>query len=115
MSLKLEFRTITEDAIKLSEPREHNIDLRVAQQIHDVATGTKKIQSIKHLLVIRPKVETAGNIAPASPADASGEYPVRYWATYIDGVKQREVDPINFIYEVNGVDYLADVRAALGK
>ena len=40
---------------------------------------------------------------------------VRYWATYIDGAKVREIDPLNFICEVNGVDYLADVRKAIGK
>ena len=34
---------------------------------------------------------------------------------YIDGAKVREIDPLNFIREVNGVDYLADVRKAIGK
>lgn len=27
----------------------------------------------------------------------------------------KEVDPLNYIYYVNGKDYLADVRKALGK
>ena len=34
--------------------------------------------------------------------------------TYIDGKKVREVDQLNFICYVNGTDYLADVRKALG-
>ena len=38
-----------------------------------------------------------------------------YFATYIDGAKVLEIDILNFIYFVNGVDYLADVRKALGK
>ena len=29
--------------------------------------------------------------------------------------KVRELDPLNFICYINGVDYLAGVRAALGK
>lgn len=115
MTLGLNFRTTTAQSIKLSEPRRHNIDLRAAQQTEDTVTGTVKVQNVKHVLVVVPKKETGGSIAPASPTNGSGEYSVRYWATYIDGVKVREIDPLNYICIVNGVDYLADVRKAIGK
>lgn len=115
MSLTLNFHTTTEHSVRLSEPRRHNIDLRMAQQIEDTVAGEVKVQSIKHVLVVVPKTDTGGTVAPAAPTNGSGEYSVRYWATYIDGAKVREIDPLNFICEVNGVDYLADVRKAIGK
>ena len=115
MSLTLNFRTTTEHSVRLSEPRRHNIDLRMAQQIEDTVAGEVKVQSIKPVLVVVPKTDTGGTVAPAAPTNGSGEYSVRYWATYIDGAKVREIDPLNFICEVNGVDYLADVRKAIGK
>ena len=115
MTLGLSFRTTTEQTIKLSEPRRHTIDLRVAQQDEDTVSGTVVVRNVKHILVVIPKTETGGTIAPASPGSGSGEYAVRYWSTYIDGVKMREIDPLNFICYMNGVDYLADVRKALGK
>lgn len=115
MSLTLNFRTTTEHSVRLSEPRRHNIDLRMAQQIEDTVAGEVKVQSIKHVLVVVPKTDTGGTVAPAAPTNGSGEYSVRYWATYIDAAKVREIDPLNFICEVNGVDYLADVRKAIGK
>ena len=115
MSLTLNFRTTTEHSVRLSEPRRHNIDLRMAQQIEDTVAGEVKVQSIKHVLVVVPKTDTGGTVAPAAPTNGSGEYSLRYWATYIDGAKVREIDPLNFICEVNGVDYLADVRKAIGK
>lgn len=115
MSLTLNFRTTTEHSVRLSEPRRHNIDLRMAQQIEDTVAGEVKVQSIKHVLVVVPKTDTGGTVAPAAPTNGSGEYSVRYWATYIDGAKVREIDPLNFICEVNGVDCLADVRKAIGK
>ena len=115
MSLTLNFRTTTEHSVRLSEPRRYNIDLRMAQQIEDTVAGEVKVQSIKHVLVVVPKTDTGGTVAPAAPTNGSGEYSVRYWATYIDGAKVREIDPLNFICEVNGVDYLADVRKAIGK
>ncbi|WP_050698000.1 phage major tail tube protein [Anaeromassilibacillus senegalensis] len=115
MTLGLSFRTTSEQAVKLSEPRRHTIDLRVAQQTEDTVAGEVKVQKIKHILVVVPKSDKGGSIAPAAPTDGSGEYAVRYWATYINGKKKREIDPLNFICYVNGVDYLDDVRKALGK
>lgn len=115
MTLGLNFRTTTEQSVRLSEPRRHTIDLRAPQQVEDTVAGAVKVQNVKHILVVIPKTETGGSIAPANPTNGSGEYAVRYWATYIDGVKVREIDPLNFICYINGTDYLADVRKALGK
>ncbi len=115
MSLTLNFRTVSKQAISLSEPRRHNIDLRVAQQSENPTTARLEVDKVKHILVVVPKTDNGGSVAPASPADASGEYAVHYWATYIDGKKVREIDPINFKCYINGKDYLAEVRSALGK
>lgn len=115
MTMTLNFRTTTTAALKLSEPRRHNIDIRVANQVEDTVAGKILTESVKHVLVVIPKKDGGGKLAPASATDASGEYAVRYWATYVDGVKIREIDPMNRICIINGVDYLADVRKALGK
>ncbi|SHG90407.1 phage major tail tube protein [Tepidibacter thalassicus] len=115
MTLTLNFRTLVKDAVALLEPRDHQIDLRVAQQGKDTVSGKTTVTSIKHVMVVKPKKLNPGKVAPASPAEASGEYAVTYWATFIDGEKVLEVDILNFIYFVNGTDYLADVRKALGK
>ena len=115
MSLTLNFRTVTNNAIKLHEPRQHNIDLRAAQQQKDTVKGTTEVVSVKHILVVTPKKLNPGKVATAAAAEVSGEYAVSYYATYIDGKKKLEIDPLNYIYYVNGKDYLADVRKALGK
>ncbi len=115
MTLTLNFRSVTPDAIKLAEPRNHQIDLRASQQQYDNAAGIFKQVAVKHVLVVTPTKFAPGKLAPAASAEASGEYSVTYFATYIGGVKKMEIDVINFIYFVNGVDYLADVRKALGK
>nr|WP_315101270.1 phage major tail tube protein [uncultured Catonella sp.] len=115
MTLTLNFRTVTNNAIKLHEPRQHNIDLRAAQQEKDTTAGTTNVVQVKHILTITPKKLNPGKVATASAAEVSGEYTVTYYATYIDGKKKLEIDPLNYIYDVNGVDYLAPVRKALGK
>lgn len=115
MSLTLNFRTVSKAQIKLMEPRVHNIDMRAAQQENNTRTGKIEMSSVKHIAKVFPKKHAPGKLAPAAAADASGEYAVLYYATYINGERVLEIDPLNFIYYVNGTDYLADVRKALGK
>ena len=115
MTTILNFRTVTKNAIKLHEPREHKIDLRVAQQNKNTTKGVTEVGRVKHLLTLTPKKLNPGKVATASAAEVSGEYATTYFATYIDGKKMLEIDPLNYIYFVNGKDWLADVRKALGK
>lgn len=115
MTLTMTFRTIQPEAISLTEPRRHQIELRAAQQIENTVAGQIESQVVKHALVVIPKKLSGGQLAPHSAADASGEYAVRYWAMYIDGAKKMELDPLNYICMINGTDYLASVRKALGR
>lgn len=115
LSLGIKFRTMTEEAINLASPVRHTIDLRAARQDENPVSGEFEVVPIKHVMVVLPKSLSGGKVAPASPSDASGQYAVRYWAQYIDGKKVLEIDPMNYICVINGVDYLATTRAALGK
>ena len=115
MSLTLNFRSATDAAVSLMAPRRHNIDLRVAEQYWDTASIAKAISADKYVMVVVPKNTQPGNVAPAAAADTSGEYSVYYYAGYRDGEKLWEIDPWNYICNIGGVDYMADVRKSLGK
>ena len=67
MTLGLNFRTVTDQSVKLSEPRRHTIDLRVAQQDEDVVAGKVVVRAVKHILVVIPKSDKGGSVAPAAP------------------------------------------------
>lgn len=115
MTLGLNFRTTTKDAVALAEPREHQLELRVAQQNRDTIAAKTNVVALKHVFVVKPKQFNPGKVAPASPADASGEYGVSYWKMTINGEPTLEIDVLNMIFFVNGTDYLEPVRVALGK
>lgn len=115
MKATFNFRTVGKWTMKLLEPKVHNIDLRVAQQSLDTASRETGVSKVKHVMKIKPIKTTLGKVAAATPADASGEYSVLYYALYVDGQKVTEIDPMNFIHIINGRDYLQDVRKALGK
>ena len=87
---------------------------RSAQQGDDPVAGRLTTDSVKHTFVVVPKTLTGGSVAPAAPTDGSGTYSVLYWKEVINGVVTKELDPVNFKCVINGIDYLADVRKALG-
>lgn len=115
MTATLNFRTVCKSAVRLLEPRVHKLDLRVAQQQMNNRTSETEVTSVKHIMRVKPKKTALGKVAAASTADVSGEYAVQYYAMYMDGKKVTEIDPLNFICIINGYDYLAAVRKALGK
>jgi len=115
MSTTINFLSATDAAVALASPKAHNIDLRVASQYWNTTSVEKDVQADKYVMVVIPKTTTPGSVAPAAQADASGEYTVNYYAAYKNGKKLWEIDPYNQICEIDGVDYLAPVRKAMGK
>lgn len=69
MSMTLNYRTMTEQAVRLSEPRRHNIDLRYAVQDEDPVAAAVQIRAIKHILVVIPKTHTPGYCCPGYPGE----------------------------------------------
>lgn len=115
MTLGLDFISATDAAVNLCAPVKHNIDLRVAEQRWDTVAARSEVAGVKYVMVVIPKSFTPGQVAPASPADASGEYAVYYYAAYKGGKQLWEIDPYNYICKINGKDYMKEIRAALGK
>ena len=115
MNLGLEFRSATAAAVSLMTPKKHNVELRVAEQYWNTTKQKKEIMADKYVMVIMPKNFSPGAVAPASAADTSGEYSVYYYAGFKDNKLLWEIDPFNYICNINGTDYMADVRKALGK
>jgi P2 family phage contractile tail tube protein len=114
LTLSLTFRSNSLEAAKLLTYARHQIELRVAQQTENPRSGTIPVRTEKHVFVVIPKTFSGGQIAPATSSNPSMTFSVRYWATFIDGVKVTEIDQLNGIVIINGVDYNAPVRKALG-
>lgn len=114
MTTTINMRTLNKEAAILSEPRKHTIELRQAVQENDTATGAMKINKVKHTLVLIPKTLTAGTVQPAAAGEPNLEFATHYWKESVNGEVVREIDPLNYIFKINGVDYLEEVKDALG-
>ena len=115
MTTTMNFRDATKAAAKLASPEKHNITLMVAKQSWNTEKIKKGVTADKFVMIVLPKKTSLGTIAPASVSDANGEYTVYYYAGYRNDEKLWEIDPWNYICEIGGKDYLADIKKALGR
>ena len=114
MSMTINWRTITGDLLALSAPVTHALDFRASQQMYDSASGKLKTVSVKHVVRAVPKKITPGKMETGASTESGNEFSVLYYKMLFDGKVAVEIDPLNYIYIIDGVDYLADVRKDLG-
>lgn len=115
MSTTINWLTPHQDAVKLMSPKKHQLDMRVVEEYWGVQDAEVGTWADKYVMIVRPKTLSVGNVAPMAAADTSGEYAVYYYAAYRDGKQLWEIDKRNMKCVIDGVDYMADVRKALGK
>lgn len=115
MTMSIDFLTTTEEAVRLAAPTKHQLDMRVAEEFWEVETAEVDIWADKFVVICRPKEIAPGTVAPMATPDTKGTFAVYYYAAYKDGKQLWEIDKRNMKCVINGVDYMAPVRKALGK
>jgi len=115
MVAKFKFRSKTSGYFKLLAPQAHELDLRASVQVHDSATGKLGSEPERALIRGIPKKPGLGKWESGKAQDADVELEVLYLKLVQNGDEVLEVDKLNYIYRVNGTDYLATVRRDLGK
>lgn len=109
MTVKLNFRTATSQFAQLLQPRKHLLEFRSALQVQDSSTGVEQKGYQVTLLAI-PKGPDFGKLEVGKPTGDSFEMEVLYMNVVYDGTEIVMIDKANFVYRVNGVDYLKGVR-----
>lgn len=112
--LTLNWRVLNTDLVEFYKPTSVDLDCRGANQEFDAANGKYIMKPVKVVVRGVPTKVDPGKMAKGSTYDASTEVEVTYIKIDIDGKNVIELDKLNYKYIVNGTDYLADVRKALG-
>ena len=115
MTLSLTWRNTTNAFMKLFQHRTNNIDMYHALQYYDSALGEYKVIPLHVYMKATTKTSTPGNAVVGDNMDTQTEFEITYIKIWRDNIERVELDKYNYIYRVDGVDYLADVRTALGK
>jgi len=114
MSMTVNWRVITGDAISLSAPKAHQLDIRGVVDQYDAGSGEKKPVAVVVTVKALPKKVDLGKMDPGQKMDTQSEFEIVYLKIKLGGVKKVEIDKLNYIAEIGGKDYLAEVRAGLG-
>ena len=115
MSLTLKWRTIHRDLTELSAPYGHKLTLRGAIQNYDSGSNKMVVSAAKITVTGLPHKTALGKFEPGESTESETEFGIIYIKIDIDGVNILELDKYNYKYSVNGTDYLAPTRAAVGR
>ena len=114
LELKIKWRTLTTRPLELMRHGAISLQARAAVQNYDTTGGNVAIRPLKIDFTGRTKGATLGSLKPAEQMENETTLELSYIKiTYNNGMTL-ELDKYNYIYKVNGVDYLKDVRKALG-
>lgn len=114
MELELTWRTVNERNTAMLKMGAQDLELRNANEVYDAGTGLIKAQAVKINIRGLVKSSDLGSLKPADHTDTKTTFEVIYLKITIDGKRYVEIDKLNYIHYVDGTDYLADVRKALG-
>lgn len=105
-------RSINKGSINVSTPGVHNIELRFSK---DQFTGDGQSVPIGTKIFVKGvfKKFDPGKVEDGATMDGTIEYEALRYRIVIDGEEVLLVDKVNYIYKVNGVDYMEKIRAAL--
>ena len=91
-----------------------DLEIRGANEQYDAATGAIDVQAVKVNVRGLPKKGDLGSLKPADRTDSKTTLELTYLKVTIDGKRKVEIDKLNYIHFIDGIDYLAKVRKALG-
>ena len=114
LELNLKWRTLYKDAVKYLRHNVVNLSARAALQNYDSSKGEVKISPLRVDFRGRVKGVELGSLKPAEQMESSTKIECDYLKITVDGNVTALVDKYNYRYEVNSVDFMSDVRHALG-
>lgn len=114
MTATINFRTLYENIGDFITPKGDMMSCRGSIQEYDSSTGRLIPVPVKVSMMGLPKSTSFGKFETGSRTDTSTELELTYFKLFINNNLIAEVDKMNYICNINGVDYLEEVRNQLG-
>lgn len=114
MVTTINWRTIEKVSLTLARQEVHHLDFRGSFQTLNTASGNYDHVPLKVTIRGIPKVITLGTLSTGAATENSNELETTYIKILLDGYTLLEIDKYNFICVIDGVDYMAKIRANLG-
>ena len=114
MELGLTWRAVFNQPLKLIRPGGTMLSLRGAVEGYEAATGTIKITPLRVDCRVLSKGINLGKFEAAAQMETESTYTIDYLKIVVDDRTVVEIDFFNYVFTVDGVDYMSDVRRAVG-
>jgi hypothetical protein len=113
MDFGLQFRGLSREVVNLMDFNSNVIELRPVVQKRTLG-GIPELAGQKHVISGQVKSFNSGTIAPNSTQDVNVTLAVTRWEAFEEGRSMLEIDKLNYIHRVNGVDQMAALRRKMG-
>lgn len=115
LEMTLHWRTIHGDLSKLFAFKAHTLTLLGAMNNYETSEGKLKAPKVKIVVRGLPQKMTLGKFERASETESESTLNLDYIKITVAENKIFEYDKFNYVFSVNGVDYMAKTRAAVGR
>lgn len=106
-------RVDAETAAYLSAPGKKKFEVRWVTDKYDTNQVNIGIDAHKVVIIGVPKKYDPGKVETNTGSDGSGDFEVLYYKKTLNGKDVIEIDKLNYIFKVNGVDYGKNVKSLL--
>lgn len=114
MTTVINWNAVTDKVASLAAPGKHSLDIRGAMQHYDTGAGEVAIVPVRLYIEGQTKETNLGTFTKGQATGSSTTIETTYLKLVIDGKEVVEIDKYNYLYKVDGTDYLSEVRKALG-
>ena len=115
LAATLHWRVLNNDSMRyLRQKDAFNFRFYQAQQYFDAGSGNLRVPSLVVVMRCFCKNLKLGKFEPSEQGEVEMEVTIDYLKITHDGNTHVEFDIFNFIYNVNGVDFMEEIRDALG-
>jgi hypothetical protein len=113
MEQEVQFNTLFSSATDVMNPLTVvNLTFRAAQQVYD-KTGGYAFKGLRIVEMGRVKKFKPGKIEKGEAMEATVTLELTYIMIEVDGKQLVEIDKLNGVYKVNGVDMIAGVKSLI--
>jgi P2 family phage contractile tail tube protein len=113
MVFSINARSVSKNNSNLAKPGMQNLELRYLKDVIS-ANGSKIPEGTKIYISGVNRKFDPGKVETGASMDGSIDFEVIRYRQVIDGVETLLIDKRNFIFSVNGVDYMKRIRTTLG-
>ena len=113
MEAEIAFKKSNKKAIELFAQKSHHLEVRWASDMLNSSDGTMKVEAHKEIIKCIPKKLDLGSVETNTSNEGTITVEILYYQYIINGESVIEIDKLNNVFKVNGVDYNEQVRQAL--